>query len=77
MEAREEFNLLNLGAKAQSKHELYKLLTNDGDFYFPPYKQGPVDFIASVLKGEKKVKFCFFLPTIIVNYRFCAQRTYS
>jgi hypothetical protein len=55
MEEVEEVNLLELGSKAQSKYELYKMLTNDGEFYLPPYKECTVKFIAEMLKDNKKV----------------------
>ena len=48
-------NLIELGGKARSKAELYKLLTAEGQLYLHPYKIRPVDFIADVIDGEKSV----------------------
>ena len=32
-------NLLELGSKARSKSELYRLLTHEANLYLPPYKE--------------------------------------
>jgi hypothetical protein len=34
----EPVNLLEVGGKAQSKADLYKILTCEGGLYLPPYK---------------------------------------
>ena len=53
-------NLIELGGKARSKAELYRLLTAEGHLYLPPYKICPVDFIADVIDGKKSVWFNSF-----------------
>jgi hypothetical protein len=55
MEERVEINLLSLAAKAQSKYELYKLLTVEADYYLPPYKECSIEFIAEILNERKQV----------------------
>ena len=39
MENIAELSLIDLGIKARSKVELYKLLTSEGNLYLPPYKE--------------------------------------
>ena len=56
MDSYAQLNLLDLGTKALSKSEVYKLLTSEADLYFPPYKEWSIDFITAYLQGSKKVK---------------------
>ena len=44
-----------LGIKAKSKHEVYRLLWADGNVYIPPEKEANYDYLSSVIRGEKKV----------------------
>ena len=60
-------NLLDLGGKASSKSELYRLLTSEGHLYLPPYKLCSVDFIAEIIDEQRivslnpsRLKFCFW-----------------
>ena len=48
-------NLIEVGGKARSKSELYKLFTFDGHLYLPPYKYCFVDFMADIIEGKRKV----------------------
>ena len=48
-------NLIDVGGKARSKSELYKLLTVEGHLYLPPYKFCSVDFMADIIEGKRKV----------------------
>jgi hypothetical protein len=41
----ETVNLQKIGVKAKSKREIYRLLTTEGDFYFPPEDDCPYDYI--------------------------------
>ena len=50
-------NLRELGVKAKSKLELYRMLTVEGHLFLPPYRYCPVDFMALIATGEKKVFF--------------------
>ena len=47
--------VLDLGIKARSKREVYRLLSTDGDVYLPPEKEANYDYLASILRGDKKV----------------------
>ena len=47
--------VLDLGIKARSKREVYRLLSTDGDEYLPPEKEANYDYLASILRGDKKV----------------------
>jgi hypothetical protein len=60
MEQKMQVNLLELGAKAQSKSEMYKILVNEGDIYLPPYKECSIRFIADIFQEKKKVQSSFF-----------------
>jgi hypothetical protein len=53
MEENVTVNLLSLAEKAQSKWELYNLLTVEGDLYLPPYKECTVLFITDIIHGKK------------------------
>ena len=52
---KEVLNLTELGAKARSKNELYRILTAEGNLYLPPLSLCTVDFIADILDQKKKV----------------------
>jgi hypothetical protein len=47
--------LLDLGAKASSKHEVYRLLSTEGQVFLPPEKESPHRFLSDIFKGKKKV----------------------
>ena len=48
-------NLMEVGNKAKSKWELYRLLTVEGGLYFPPEDQTNMEFISDIFFNEKKV----------------------
>ena len=50
-------NLLDIGGKAHSKAELYKLLTVEGHLFLPPYKYCSIDFMADIIEEKRKVNF--------------------
>ena len=52
-------NLNEFGLKAKSKVELYRMLTVEGHLFLPSYRYCPVDFMALIATGEKKVH-CFY-----------------
>ena len=52
-------NLRELGIKAKSKVELYRILTVEGHLFLPPYRCCPADFMAMIATGEKEVT-CFY-----------------
>ena len=62
-----EVNLLELGGKARSKSELYRLLTAEGHLYLPPYKTCPIDFIADIIQ-EKKMVSKYWNPAGILSF---------
>ena len=70
MEGSVSINLLDLGSKARSKGELYKLLTSDANLYLPPYKECTIEFITDYLEGKKKVLDYVVLFTNLAKYRF-------
>jgi hypothetical protein len=43
------------GIKAQSKTEVYQLLTTEGKVYLPPMKEAGHKYISQVVRGEKLV----------------------
>ena len=45
-----------LGAKAQSKNEVYRLLITDAELHLPPMKESHYDYLAGVLWGDIKVR---------------------
>ena len=69
-------NLLDVGGKARSKSELYKLLTVEGHLYLPPYKFCSVDFMADIIEGKRKV-MAFSITFLYAQYRLWNQRRLS
>ena len=54
-------NLLEVGDKARTKGELYRILTAEGHLYLPPYKYCSVDFMADIIEGKRNVnRSCLF-----------------
>ena len=49
-----EINLNMLGIKAQTKNELYRILTIEAKLYPPPQKETSIYFIRGILNGKKK-----------------------
>ena len=47
----------SIGIKAQTKNELYQILTVEAKLYLPPQKEASIYFIRGILNGRKKVKF--------------------
>ena len=45
------------GIKAQTKNELYRILTVEAKLYLPPQKETSIYFIRVTLNGKKKVRF--------------------
>ena len=60
-----ELNLSLLGSKAQTKNELYRILTVDAKLYLPPQKETSIYFIRGILNGKKRV-FVFFMLIISI-----------
>ena len=50
-----EINLNLLGTKAQTKNELYRLLTVEAKLYLPPQKETSIYFVRGIINGRKKV----------------------
>ena len=48
-------NVNQLGAKARSKHEMYRILTVEAKIYLPPQKECSIYFIRDIIQGKKKV----------------------
>ena len=48
-------NLNQLGSKARSKNEMYRLLTVEAKIYLPPQKECSIYFIRDIFHGKKKV----------------------
>ena len=58
---KEIVNLLELGGKARSKYEIYRILVTEGNMYLPPYKLCTIDFIADIFDEKKKVWPLYFI----------------
>ena len=48
-------NLAQLGTKAKSKNEMYRILTIEAKIYLPPQKECSIYFIRDIFLGKKKV----------------------
>ena len=60
-------NLLDIGSKAQSKLELYRLLVVEGRMYLPPENQCSMDFISEICLQERKV----LIILLSLSFEFC------
>ena len=63
-------NLLDLGSKARSKYEVYKILTNEGNLYLPPYKECSIEFITDYLEGKKSINLDSSSGEACITFRF-------
>ena len=60
MEERKDIlKFTDLLIKAESKIELYRILTTDGDVFFPPSKEWSIDFIRDIISGKKLVSLLY------------------
>ena len=55
----ESINLNILGTKAQSKVEMYLLLTVDANLFLPPQRDTSIYFIRDIIENRRKVVFEF------------------
>ena len=53
----EAINLNILGTKAQSKVEMYRLLTVDANLFLPPQRDTSIYFIRDIIENRRKVVF--------------------
>ena len=53
-------NLAQLGTKAKSKNEMYRILTVKAKIYLPPQKECSIYFIRDIFLSKKKVNVCLF-----------------
>ena len=60
-------SLLEVGDKARSKSELYKILTVEGALYLPPYKFCSVNFMADIIEGKQNVSDHLFLLWLLLQ----------
>jgi hypothetical protein len=54
-----ELHVLDIGhakAVAQTNHEIYRILTVEGELYLPPEKSVGLFFIRDIMTGKKKVR---------------------
>ena len=56
---RTKVKILEVGTKAQSKNELYRLLTVEGGMHLPPQEQTNMKFISDIAFGEKSVRLIY------------------
>ena len=49
-------NINTIGIKAQTKNELYRVLTVEAKLYLPPQNETSIYFIRGILNGRKMVK---------------------
>ena len=53
---KEVVNLVELGGKARSKNELYRILVAEGNMYLPLLSLCTVDFISDIFDSKKRVQ---------------------
>ena len=53
-------NLQEIGLKAKSKTEIYRILTVEGELCLPPQKETNMQFISDIIVGDKKVGVSFW-----------------
>ena len=49
--------MIDLGMKARTKSEMYRLLTVDADLYLPPQREASIYFIREIIMGRKR--YCY------------------
>ena len=54
-------NVSQLGTKAKSKIEMYRILTVEAKIYLPPQKECSIYFIIDIFYGRKKVDISLLL----------------
>ena len=52
---RNELTVTEVGARAKSEVEIYRLLTVEGGVYLPPAKDTNFQFLRDIITGSKKV----------------------
>ena len=52
---RDSIDIRYLSTKAQSKHEIYRLITVEANLYLPPEKEWSIYFIRDILQLKKRV----------------------
>ena len=62
-----EIQVSELGIKAKSKKEVYNLLCNVGDVYFPPIEDAHYKFISQILVSGKLYLKCFQIKVCSVS----------
>ena len=55
-------NFNEIGYKAKSKHELYRIFVTEDDLYLPPEKEASMLYISQIVIGDKEVSFIFIGP---------------
>ena len=45
----------DLGTKAKSKNEVYRLLATEGNVFLPPQKETNYRYLANIISGDTKV----------------------
>ena len=50
-----EINLNILGTKANTKVEMYRLLTVDANLFLPPQQDSSIYFIRDIIENKRKV----------------------
>ena len=55
----EKIKFLEVGTKAQSKNELYRILTVEGGMHLPPDNEETMDFISDIAFTSKRQCFEF------------------
>ena len=65
-----DINLNLLGIKAQTKNELYRLLTVEAKLYLPPQKETSIYFIRGIVNGRKRVIYFLICHILGILYRW-------
>ena len=47
-------NVIQLGTKAKSKNEMYRILTVEAKVYLPPQKECSIYFIRDIFNGKRR-----------------------
>ena len=56
--------VLDLGVKAKSKREVYRLLSTEGDVHMRTEKETNCNYLAAIPKGDKRVSLPISLDSI-------------
>ena len=73
----QELSVTEVGSKAKSKGEIYRLLATEGGVYLPPLKDVNYQFLRDIITGSKKVCLLSSLYYLVYQRKSNKAQIYS